>query len=105
MRTHAQLMRSETGLTAALRQLEAFPQRPSAPTPDAITAANAALVARLIVTSALLRQESRGAHFRADFPHTDASWRVHLLLARGQAPLAAETIAGVEAELAQPLTR
>ncbi len=99
MRAHAALLRSASGLSAALRRLEAFPRQVDAPSPDAITAANAALVARLIITSALLREESRGAHFRADFPHTDDAWRVHLVLARGQAPFAVETVAGVETEV------
>jgi L-aspartate oxidase len=31
--------------------------------------------ARLIAEAALLRRESRGGHFRADFPNTKRSWR------------------------------
>lgn len=100
MRAHAGLLRSAAGLSAALRRLEGFPRRASAPGHDAITAANAALVARLIVTGALLREESRGAHFRADFPHADDAWRVHLVQARGLAPFAVETVAETESMMA-----
>lgn len=36
-------------------------------------------VARLIARAALRREESRGGHFRADFPaHDDLHWKVHL---------------------------
>jgi L-aspartate oxidase len=30
------------------------------------------MVARMVACSALARRESRGSHFRADFPHEDA---------------------------------
>ncbi|HOJ92446.1 MAG TPA: L-aspartate oxidase [Dictyoglomaceae bacterium] len=33
----------------------------------------------LIVNSALLRRESRGAHFRIDFPKMEDSWRKHIV--------------------------
>jgi L-aspartate oxidase len=31
--------------------------------------------ARLVVEAALLRKESRGGHFRSDFPKPKAKWR------------------------------
>lgn len=31
--------------------------------------------AKLMTFSALLREESRGAHFRTDFPHAEVSWQ------------------------------
>ncbi len=43
---------------------------------------NMVLLARLIVEAALLRQESRGSHFRGDFPDTSASWERHIILSR-----------------------
>jgi L-aspartate oxidase len=37
-------------------------------------------VARLIARAALRRRESRGGHFRADFPERDdVGWKVHLV--------------------------
>lgn len=34
----------------------------------------------LIVKSALFRTESRGGHFRLDYPHPDSSWQTHTLI-------------------------
>ncbi|ASC69292.1 L-aspartate oxidase [Halomicronema hongdechloris C2206] len=34
----------------------------------------------LILKSAAFRQESRGGHYRTDFPHTEVSWRTHTLV-------------------------
>ena len=42
--------------------------------------ANMVLLARLMVESALLRQESRGSHFRQDFPETRPDWEKHVVL-------------------------
>jgi len=38
---------------------------------------NLVLTGRLIAEAALLREESRGAHFRSDFPQTSAEWQRH----------------------------
>ena len=37
-------------------------------------------VAELILKSAAFRQESRGGHYRSDFPLADPSWRVHTVI-------------------------
>lgn len=37
-------------------------------------------VAYLILTSAAFRTESRGGHYRRDFPHTDPHWQVHTMI-------------------------
>jgi L-aspartate oxidase len=38
---------------------------------------NLVLCARLMTEAALLREESRGAHFRTDFPETSPAWQRH----------------------------
>ncbi len=37
-------------------------------------------VAYLLLKSALFRTESRGGHYRADFPSTDPAWQVHTIV-------------------------
>ncbi len=41
---------------------------------------NMTLLARLMVEAALLRQESRGSHYREDFPETRPEWEKHVVL-------------------------
>jgi len=43
---------------------------------------NLVLCARLITEAALLREESRGAHFRTDFPHSLPQWQRHIVLVK-----------------------
>ncbi|MGC9119475.1 MAG: L-aspartate oxidase [Thermoproteus sp.] len=43
---------------------------------------NAALVSYLTAYAALLRTESRGAHYRSDFPHGDPEWRRRIYLVK-----------------------
>ena len=45
-----------------------------------------ALLPRLVAESALARGESRGAHFRSDFPTEEDAFRAHVVLARGEEP-------------------
>ncbi|MEO0663754.1 MAG: FAD-binding protein, partial [Planctomycetota bacterium] len=48
--------------------------------PRAIELVNMLTVAQLMTTGALEREESRGTHYRADFPERDdAHWRVHVV--------------------------
>lgn len=39
-------------------------------------------IAYLILKSAAFRTESRGGHYRLDYPHTEAKWQVHTLVCR-----------------------
>src|SRR5205823_13767322 len=41
---------------------------------EAINLANMSIVAEMIARSALMREESRGAHYRQDFPDKDVNW-------------------------------
>jgi L-aspartate oxidase len=43
---------------------------------------NLAFTGRLVAEAALLREESRGAHFRSDFPKSLSEWQRHLILVK-----------------------
>ena len=51
---------------------------------SALSVRNLALLGRILATAALKRTESRGAHFRLDYPDTDdANWRLVTRLVQG----------------------
>jgi L-aspartate oxidase len=71
---YAALLRDGDGLREAKRQLAALAvTMPRGISRRAIEARNLHIVAELIVAAALGREESRGAHYRNDFPLHDAS--------------------------------
>ncbi len=72
MWAHAGIDRDERGLRAALADLDAIDARL---TGGATEEANMAVTARLITEAALLRKESRGGHFRSDFPEERRQWQ------------------------------
>jgi L-aspartate oxidase len=77
---HAGLFRTREGLTEAVLALERAHMPGPPTTADEWRERNLLTVARLIARAALRREESRGGHFRADFPHRDdARWRVHVV--------------------------
>jgi L-aspartate oxidase len=78
----AGLLRDAEGLTAMLRELESLRVVPSAER-AALEFANLHAVAELIVLSALARGESRGAHFRNDYPRRDDAQFARHSVARG----------------------
>jgi L-aspartate oxidase len=45
---------------------------------------NLLTVAHLLLKSALFRTESRGGHYREDYPATDPAWQVHTLIQESQ---------------------
>lgn len=69
MTTHVGVVRDGVGLFEAFKTLENIQAEAGADP----TLANTALTARFITGAALMRQESRGAHARRDFPDTDAT--------------------------------
>lgn len=72
MWTYAGIDRTAAGLRTARKALEAIRARL---TPGATEELNMVETSRLIVESALLRRESRGGHFRSDFPKPKNKWR------------------------------
>ena len=79
------IVRDATGLRDACRRLEdaALPHPDVSPHPALV--ANLRQVALLIARSALAREESRGAHFRRDFPHKETAFRKHSIVRKDSA--------------------
>jgi L-aspartate oxidase len=73
------IVRERRGLTRALDKLHSLSSRVSHPkTRRAYEAANIHAAGTLVARSALAREESRGAHYRMDFPaHDDAKFLKH----------------------------
>ena len=80
MSDHVGVLRSAEGLTTALRAIAALEQ--AHPTPAFL---NMTAAATLIAAAALLRRDSRGGHFREDFPDPGAATRSRLTLAEALA--------------------
>ena len=51
---------------------------------EAINVINMTLVAEMIAGSALMREESRGAHYRSDYPAPDPAWLRNIVIAPDQ---------------------
>ena len=67
------ILREERSLKKALREFEQISEAPLS-----TASRNFVTLAKLITTAALWREESRGGHFRTDFPHRDDKhWQVH----------------------------
>jgi len=83
------ILRDGPGLAGALNALQKLSKedlpRLKAANPkemmERLEVQNALLVGEMIVRSALMREESRGAHFRRDFPQTDdRNWKGNIFL-------------------------
>ena len=82
MWTHAGIVRSRQGLSESLDKLQAAAEHLPLPfSRRNCEARNIHTAALLIVRSALARLESRGAHYRTDYPeHDDARFQKHSLI-------------------------
>jgi L-aspartate oxidase len=69
---HVAITRTAKGLRTALAELTEIEQRLPA---GATEETNLVQTARLITEAALLRKESRGGHYRSDFPRAKSVWR------------------------------
>lgn len=81
------LARNESGLREAARRLEMLRAQlfPGSLHPDVLEAENLLTVAQLITRTAALRTESRGSHYRVDYPApNDALWLKRIVLTKDQ---------------------
>ncbi|MDN5895756.1 MAG: L-aspartate oxidase, partial [Nocardioides sp.] len=78
MTDYVSVLRSEAGLRTALAELATLGGRAGALGVDAWAATNILTIATTLAEAALLRQETRGSHWRDDFPdRDDATWSGH----------------------------
>jgi L-aspartate oxidase len=80
MSRFAGVLRDRKGLDEAERLLNALPaEHPGPPGTDAWEATNLLTVATVLISAARLREETRGTHWREDFPdRDDAAWKGHI---------------------------
>ncbi|MCD6368029.1 MAG: L-aspartate oxidase [Candidatus Aenigmarchaeota archaeon] len=71
---YAGITREENGLKKAMEELEKIKFRGISET------RNISLVSKLILKSAIMREESRGVHYRSDYPKARSKWRRHIIL-------------------------
>jgi L-aspartate oxidase len=85
---HAGIVRSAEGMRtglAALNRIEESWEPVSAPSAEQLETVNLLAVARLILESAVVRRESRGAHYRTDHPErNDAEFGFHSCAVAGR---------------------
>ncbi len=74
------IVRSGEGLGEAVNVLAAWEKaiKPATDRPS-YELANMVLVGRLMTEAALIREESRGAHYRSDFPNPSDAWVRHIV--------------------------
>ncbi|MFQ5875664.1 MAG: L-aspartate oxidase, partial [Dehalococcoidia bacterium] len=74
------IVRSGSGLEEAACVLAAWEKSLELPSDrPSYELANMVMVGRLIAEAALTREESRGAHFRSDFPESSSTWLRHMV--------------------------
>jgi L-aspartate oxidase len=74
------IVRAGEGLEEAANRLGAWEKMLKPPTDrPSYELANMVMVGRLMAEAALIREESRGAHFRSDFPRPSDAWLRHVV--------------------------
>ncbi len=76
----AGIIRDKDGLNQAAGVLAAWQNTLPGPVDQpSHELSNLILAGRLLTEAALIREESRGAHFRSDFPQTSPKWQCHII--------------------------
>ena len=79
------IIRDRESLTEAADTLSAWQESLPQPTDrPSYELNNLVLTGRLVTEAALLRKESRGAHFRSDFPKSSPQWQRHIIFTRSK---------------------
>lgn len=93
------VVRSKTSLEEAIKELsiiekETLPKVKASKQElaDALSTMNLVLVAKMITLAALTREESRGSHYREDFPKRDERWTKNILVYRSNDRMERATI-------------
>jgi len=81
------ILRDKEALRRAIREFEQISEANLG-----TSSRNFVSVAILVAKAALWREESRGGHFRTDFPERDESWRIHSIQELGAEINSSETI-------------
>jgi L-aspartate oxidase len=92
MSAHVGVVRTRDGLVRALGELAVIERHAGSP-----AMRNMAVAALMVAAAAYRRQESRGAHFRADYPQTDPAQAARHALTCAQAMLIAADAAARQA--------
>ena len=80
---HCGIVRDAAGLRAACRMLEEADRPCAGASPQSAEVGNMRQVALLIARCALAREESRGAHFRLDYPQKQRAFERHSIARQG----------------------
>ena len=96
---YAGIIRNEEGLHKGLKSLTSLTSQTknlSAQTAEDLQSSLELLemlkVAEMILTAALMREESRGAHYRSDYPKMDAKWEKNIVLQKKNGKIAPKII-------------
>jgi L-aspartate oxidase len=77
------IIRNKESLTEAADTLAAWQKSLPQPTDrPSYELSNLILTGRLVTEAALFREESRGAHFRSDFPQSSSEWQHHVVFTK-----------------------
>ncbi len=72
------VLRSGTSIAAAETEVAGLPRRfPGGPSTEAWETSNVAAVATVLAHQAEMRLETRGSHWREDYPDSDPAWAIH----------------------------